>query len=171
MQAAALCRKGARDLVVLESLHTRQAQVSQLGTRVEKLPDTVQREIDAVTQMHTLERYKLSWHARFLGAGSVWTTCQRHDANIGQVLTLDQANPPQFGQTSEMTDTSVCESGTTGKVNVSNSVALLDKFDDSVIAEEGTMTQVDVVQIFSQGTDGLDCLICDELTLGKNKIS
>ena len=70
-----------------------------------------------------------------------------------------------------MLNTLIGEPITASKINVSNSVASLDKSDNSVIRQVYAMTKVDVVQVLAQTTNCRDSAICDVSAFGEYEIS
>lgn len=91
--------------------------------------------------------------------------------SIGDIATLYQAYSFQLGQDSKARDGLVGEVQTATKVDVANSIAVVDKAFDRFVRQVGTMTQVNIVQVLAEFGDGKDGLICDVAALGKNHIA
>lgn len=69
-----------------------------------------------------------------------------------------------------MSDTLISQARTASQIDVSDSVALLDKIDDSMVGQKRTVAKMYVVQILTQKTYGSDRLICNESTFGQDEV-
>lgn len=61
--------------------------------------------------------------------------------------------------------------GATAKIDVSDSVAALDQFLDSVVRELHAVAQVHIMQILTKSGNGIDSLVCDIAALGEDQVA
>jgi hypothetical protein len=59
---------------------------------------------------------------------------------------------------------------TAAQIDVSDAIALLNKFDDGRVRDLSTMPQVKIVQIFSKLTDGVNGIICEVPAFRKHQV-
>lgn len=69
-----------------------------------------------------------------------------------------------------MSDALVSQPRTASQINISDSVALLDKIDDSIVGQELAVAEMYVVQILTQKTYSSNGLIGDVTTFGQNEV-
>ncbi len=65
--------------------------------------------------------------------------------SIRDGLTLDQSDPPQLRQRSQLLDADVCQTMTAGEIDVADPTAKLDELDDGVVGDLLTVAQVDIM--------------------------
>ena len=93
--------------------------------------------------------------------------CQGNNASISQILALYKTDSSQLGKLCQVSNASVSQSGATSQIDISNSVAGLDKLDDGVVSQINTMTQMNVMQILGKLSDRGHCSISDVPALGE----
>ena len=69
-----------------------------------------------------------------------------------------------------MSDTRICQPRAASQIDVAYSIALLDKLNYGGVGQMLTMSEMDVVKVFGQSADSLDCLIGDISTFCENQI-
>jgi hypothetical protein len=83
---------------------------------------------------------------------------QAEDATISYASTLDQPYPLEFWQTSKLCHTAVSQSTAACEVNVANAVARFGQSLNADVGDTGTVTEVNVVEVFAKLSDGKDGL-------------
>ena len=129
--------------------------MGQLWAVDEEGADALDGQVRAVAQMQTLEIVgRMGAAATATVATRSARTSQGADAAVSDVAALDQANALQLGKLSEERDGLVGEIQAAGKVDIANSVAILDKMADSIISDAATVAQVQEMQVFAELGDG-----------------
>ncbi|KAI6776368.1 hypothetical protein HG530_000313 [Fusarium avenaceum] len=123
---------------------------------VKQFHDTL-RNVDAVTQMNTLE------------ARGVILVTNEHSTGISPHP--GTTNTLQLRQQSKALNALVSKVGTTSKINIADAVAVLDQFLDTLVGNVPAVTQMHVMQILAELRDSMDGCISDVPTLCKNKIA
>lgn len=93
------------------------------------------------------------------------------DAKVGNGLTFDQTNTSQLRQRAQLFDTVVGEMIAAGKIDVSDTITLLDQLLDRGVREMYAMAHVDIVQISAQFCNGKYCSVGDFSAFGEDEIS
>ncbi|KAI6771078.1 hypothetical protein HG531_009933 [Fusarium graminearum] len=93
------------------------------------------------------------------------------DRFIGDRAAFHKADTLQLGQEGKTLNTLVCQVGATAKINVSNTVAVLDKFLDTLVGDVPTVTQMHVMQVLTKLRDSMNGCISDVPALCENKIA
>lgn len=92
-------------------------------------------------------------------------------ALVSNVATPYQANALELGQGCKPGDGLVREVLATAQINVSDSVAAMDKPLDGIIRDVATVAEMDVVKILSKPRNGIDSRVGNVATLGQDKIA
>ena len=139
----------------------------QARTAVEQRMYAAQCEVGTVTQVDTL---KHTWCHRSAVA-HLLRFRQCHDATVCDITAFNQAYPLQFRQCRELCHGIVCEIGTACQINVANSVAQLDKLNNTCISDPRAVSQVNVVQVLPKPCYGQYGAVCNVATLVEDEIA